>query len=886
MAASYLTDLLPHIAEGALVLTANKRLFRFLRSRFDQWMLERGETVWTSPQIFSYEGWIDQVVTGLGEQWRVLSPHQAQCMWEQLVEASSRSLDLELLQVSRTAEKVAQAHRLLNEYELELDEASLTEDQQAFNLWRQQYRELCAEHDWLDRSELAALVREAFAGGQVAYPQRLFMVGFDQLPPGLVKLCAHFSDQGLDCRELSLVAERDVVVRHYSAADSEDEIDKAALWTRHLLEQGACSIGVVVPDLTTCRTRIERSFLRQIDPQAMTRLEQDDTVFGLSLGGPLAEEGVIHAALQLLGLGRKLSLNEVSFLLRTPYLGGGSREADQRHLFERRLRSWRQSGFSLAALKNTMEKNSDSGGIAEILAHLESFGQQGKLHPGEWAVCFGDDLKALGWPGDRVLSSREYQALKVFQDKVLSGLAALDAVLPAVTRGRALALLQNLARNLEFQIEAPPSPVQVVGLLESSGLEFEHLWVMGMGETTLPAAPQPNPFIPYHLQRDHAMPHATAERELQFGEQVIARLRTAAAQVVFSYPRRSGESPQRPSPLLPAASCDAAPQFSAPQDLLSLSRAQAPELESLDDGQGPALVEELVEGGTTLLKDQAHCPFRAFIHHRLKCTQLDSPEAGISAVNRGDLVHLVLEKIWRQLGRRSALEALSSEQRRTLIEQMVSAAIAEYFAEGSVLAGSLLQIEQERLITLVGEWLKCEEQRDDFVVLESENEHVESLGPLKIRMKVDRIDQLADGQRVVIDYKTGSGIDARDFLSEPLIEPQLPIYAVADGENPADGVAFARVRQGECAFVGFMRNEAALDKVSDYAAYAHKHDLANPDWDQLLAFWKEQIAALAADFVAGRAVVDPFDPKRSCSYCDLAGLCRIQEYYGELEESE
>ncbi len=886
MAASYLSELLPHLAKGALVLTANKRLFRFLRSRFDQWMLEQGETVWSSPAIFSYEGWIDQVVTGLGEQWRVLSPQQAQCLWEQLVEASSRQLDLELLQVSRTAEKAAQAHRLLNEYEIELDEACLTEDQQAFSLWRQQYRDLCAEHDWLDRSELATLIREAFACGQLDYPRQLFLVGFDQLPPGLVKLCALFADQGGVCQELSLVSERDVVVRHYAAADSEDEIDKAALWTRNLLEQGAHSIGIVVPDLTTRRARIERNFLRQIDPCAMIRLEQDDSVFGLSLGGPLAEEGIIHAALQLLGFGRQLSLNEVSFLLRTPYLGGGNREADQRHLFDRRLRSWRQPGFSLTALKKILEKNSDAGGIVAILAQLESFGQQGKQAPGEWAACFGEDLKALGWPGDRVLSSREYQALKIFQDKVLSGLAALDAVLPAITRGRALALLQQLARTHEFQVEAPPSPVQVVGLLESSGLEFEHLWVMGMSETTLPAAPQPNPFVPYQLQRDYAMPHATAERELQFGEQVIARLRTAAAQVVFSYPCRSGDSPQRPSPLLPAATCDAAPQFSAAQDLLSLSRALAPALEILDDSQGPILKDELVEGGTTLLKDQAHCPFRAFVHHRLKCTQLDSPEAGISAMSRGDLVHLVLEKIWQKLGRRTALEALSPESRKQLIAQMVAEAIAEYFADGSLLAASLLQIEQERLVNLVCEWLECEEQRDDFVVLESEMEHVESLGPLKIRMKVDRIDQLADGQRVVIDYKTGSGIDARDFLSEPLIEPQLPIYAVADSENPADGVAFARVRQGECSFVGFMRNEAALGKVNDYAAYAGKHDLANPDWDQLLAFWKEQIAGLAGDFVAGRALVAPFDPKRSCNYCDLAGICRIQEYYGELEESE
>ena len=126
------------------------------------------------------------------------------------------------------------------------------------------------------------------------------------------------------------------------------------------------------------------------------------------------------------------------FCFRIPYLGGGSREAGPAAsvrpapalLAPTRV-------FSLTALKKTLEKNSDTGGIVAILAQLESFGQQGKQAPGEWAACFGEGpLRRLAGPVTGYCQVREYQALKVFQDKVLNGLAALDAVLPAITRGR------------------------------------------------------------------------------------------------------------------------------------------------------------------------------------------------------------------------------------------------------------------------------------------------------------------------------------------------------------------------------------------------------------------------------------------------------------------
>jgi exodeoxyribonuclease-5 len=48
--------------------------------------------------------------------------------------------------------------------------------------------------------------------------------------------------------------------------------------------------------------------------------------------------------------------------------------------------------------------------------------------PGDWATTFRRALKAAGWPGDRELSSHEYQARRAFGE-VLDSFGRLDTLL-------------------------------------------------------------------------------------------------------------------------------------------------------------------------------------------------------------------------------------------------------------------------------------------------------------------------------------------------------------------------------------------------------------------------------------------------------------------------
>ena len=874
-------------AEGALILTANKRLFRYLRDQFDQQMLKQKKSVWPTPQIASYEGWLNQCLNDLGEGWRLLSQQQQQCLWEQQIENSSRGTTLELLQLSKTAEKALRAHRLLNEYDLSLDGQQLTEDQQVFYRWQRHYKELCQGHEWLDQSDLPKRICHALANGQLAVPQQVLLVGFDQLSPGILLLQQTVRSVGGSCDELSVHAEQTGQIVCYAARDSRHEIESAARWARHLLEQGVESIGIVVPDLRVQRRRIERIFRDQIDPQAIAALSDDEAVFSLSLGGPLAEQGIIYAALECLGIGTQLTLDQVSFLLRTPYLAGTGKEADSRALFDQKLRSFRQQTFKFLRLKSLAEEI-ELTGLAHIFdVFLDELQVKDKVLPGVWAVRFAEELHQLGWPGDRSMVSSEYQAVKAWQEKALSALVALDPLLQPISRQRALNLLRQISKDIEFQLEGPIGPVQVVGLLESSGLNFQHLWVMGLGETVLPALPQPNPFIPFSLQQEHEMPHAGASRELQFAERVIARLKSAGRNILFSYPLRDGDCDLRPSPLIHDCVDVPIPELADFQDLLHMMCSERGILESLADLRGPKLNKPQVEGGTSLLKDQAHCPFRAFVHHRLHSRAFAESVAGIAPMIRGDLVHLTMEKIWKQLRNQTNLVALHEKKRIELIHKQVTSALEKYFEKRSAPSGQLLQLEAERLEILVQDWLEnVEIKRNFFQVIETEQQFVEKIGPLQIRLQVDRIDQLENGYRIVIDYKTGSNLHAEDFLSQPLIEPQLPVYAVAEPGCEADGVVFAQVRRGACRFLGVVREKGLLGRVRELSAYSQSEELGITAWSELLVFWRQQIQKLAEDFVAGEAAVQPYDLVKSCQYCDLFGVCRIQERITDFGASD
>ena len=71
-------------------------------------------------------------------------------------------------------------------------------------------------------------------------------------------------------------------------------------------------------------------------------------------------------------------------------------------------------------------------------------------------------------------------------------------------------------------------------------------------------------------------------------------------------------------------------------------------------------------------------------------------------------------------------------------------------------AGRFAEIEQGRLIRLALGWLKEDRKRSDFAVVAIEAKRKVAIGGLTLTTRLDRVDELDDGRRIIIDYKIES----------------------------------------------------------------------------------------------------------------------------------
>lgn len=866
-------------AAGGTVLTANKRLARELVRRYDQRQMAVGLAVWPTPAIISLSAWVTRQLQMLRRGAALLGEAQLQHSWEVIVAADAAASRRDLLQLPQAARRAREAHLLLDSYRTGFAALDGDDDQTAFLRWRAAWQEQARREGWLDQGGALRTVTTALADGILAVPPRLLLAGFDDMTPALTELCRSLELRGcpVSAWEPPAVAAARPAVRH--CTDPADEVRTCACWARSLLSaHPGAAIGIVVPQLSEYQPLIERIFRAEFDPPGCLAGDDGPEPFTLSLGTALAREGVVRTALRLLAFDDPVRSDELGWLLRSPYLGGATREWADRARADRELRRRGRSSWPLAALQRAVRHLPGVPRLADLLQVVgEARHDRQRRLPGEWSERFARLLEACGWPGDRGLHSREFQAVRHVKE-LLGQLATLDRVSAPLARGEALALLQRFAADAVFQPEGAETRVHVLGMLEAAGFTFDALWVLGLHEEAWPAPPRPNPFLPLGLQSRLRMPHADALREGEFAARVCQRLFVAAPMVILSWPGQIDGTPLRPSPLLRGfPSVDLPPGASVDPALAIHAAGNALQTMS-DERAAPLATRRPFAGGTSILKDQARCPFRAFAHHRLRARKLDVPDVGLDDMARGTLIHVVLEKFWQEVRTRSGLLAMSTAAVAACLEACAEQAITRLERERRCdIPPRQRQLEAQRLVALARQWLNEERERSPFEVVEIEKQHVETVGRLTVTTRVDRIDRLADGSLAVIDYKTGA-VQTAQWSDERLTEPQLPLYCIGAGGGAVGAVLFAvvRNRRRERGFRGLAATqglwpaqEKALQKLLDERGWA--------DFGELCRCWRATLTALGDAFADGVAVVDPVEHRKTCRYCDLVPFCRILE---------
>lgn len=881
------------------VITATTRLSRELRQEYDREQEAAGIPCWPAAHILPLSAWLQDLWKtrvfsdhGAAASDRLLWPAEERVIWEEIIRSQTGNT---LLDIPATAEAARKSWGLVCDWNLSIDapEWKDSADPEAFLAWARAFRRRCRENGWCSNAELPSMLADLIEGGAVPVPEEVEFAGFHERTPGQQRLVDALGRRGVEVREREHPDTRGEAVR-VALADVSREIRAAAEWARLTLENepDAASptfqIGVVDPDLEQHRSEIERVFGEVFHPRTRLRPDLDpNRLFNISLGLPASEYPLINTAFLILETDpRDIPIELASRILRSPFLHGSEAEMTSRALLDVTLRSRRQTHVSLWDVIGLARDEDTAHHCPGLVARIGPWTDryrtlQTPRMPSDWAPVLSDFLGGLGWPGDRVLDSTEYQTLEVWRE-LLAELSKLDSVSGSVPLGTATGILRDLASSRMFQPESARAPVQILGLLETAGLRFDRLWIMGMHDGAWPAVRRPDPFLPLRLQRHFELPGSSPARELENHRMLTGRLLSSAPSIVVSHPEREEDADLRVSPLfisLPERPASELGLLASPGYAEQLLDASS--VETMHDHRGPPCGDAALSGGTYLFTLQAACPFKAFAELRLGARVPDEAAPGLDALDRGNLVHRILERVWERLGSHEGLLSETEDDLEILVRLRVSTEVLNQLGDRALRNPRFVEIEQARLEGIIGNWLQLEKERSPFTVLEQEKWQRTTVGGIEVSIRADRVDRLENEEIVIIDYKTGACSPAGWEGPRP-DEPQLPIYAVATDDHVA-GVVFGRITAGKVEFRGLAKSSGIVPGRGVNVPDA-------PDGEASLAdtikAWGVVLETLGRDYRLGMAAVDPKNPQQTCRYCALPSLCRISQGTVELEDDD
>jgi probable DNA repair protein len=874
------------LERGTLVLTANNRQRNQIMRAYHQYQSRQNAAkAWRQPRIFSLRQWTEQqwqalLLSGKTEiSGTIANSWQSLSLWEQVIAANNTVG--RLLRQRELASTAESARQSLDAWCCPIEElvsASAHRPNAAtFMSWLTQYRQILERHQLVSQEQAQQLLLTAFINNELPPEQGALLYGFDELAPLAQRLLAGALP---DAEPLKAQQHTQTIPVRVTLTDFDAEVRAAAHWADNTLATNPDAvIGIVVPNLGQQRTRVERIFKEVFEPLACQPGKARTVApFNFSSGTPLGAAPVIRTALDWLALALQAQpVERVCRLLANNFWGDCAPERSLRAALAQRIRRTGRQKISIANLRYMLEQltqqhpelESELSRRLQIASEIERERHHKHSLP-QWLDRAMEYLDQLGWPGTRPLDSVEYQQIKQWYE-LHDELLSLSQVQPLFSLYEVTDLLRRSADKTHFQAQTPDSPIQILGALEASGLNFTHCWVLGMNHRAWPPAPAPNPLLPINLQRDWQMPNASAERELLYAERLTNNFKHCATQVVFSHGASADDQPLKPSSLI-AGLTTVAPQALgiAGQSMRAehyRALVDSARLEAVDCRRGPTLTDPAVRGGAGLFKAQASCPFIAFARFRLGAHSPSEPTLGFSAIERGNVLHDALASVWQQLQNSINLGATTEGELQTLVTKACSDAVSRTGkARGAEIGAMFRDLEAARLTQLLLHWLSFERERGPFIAQEIETQHTIRFAGLELTVRVDRIDRLEGDGQLIIDYKTGQ-VNTASWRADNLSDPQLPLYACTLAPGGAQAIAFAQINASDQRFAGLGYN-TVVDGIDD---------VTDEQWAEQLDEWQQRLTELAQEFRDGWASVDYRNKNARAYDQDFEGLTRADE---------
>ncbi|MES3002003.1 MAG: PD-(D/E)XK nuclease family protein [Pseudomonadota bacterium] len=607
-------------------------------------------------------------------------------------------------------------------------------------------------------------------------------------------------------------------LRLHEAQDPADEAERAAACVLRHVEAGR--VPVALPAVDRVLARRVRAMLE--DHVAIS----DETGWKLS-----TTRAGAHVMLALRGSAWNAGADAViDWLKNAPRAHAVSVLALERRVRRAGIRDWRSlreedladgQKALLESVNGWRERLKSPRPLTRWLADLRAVLEE----TGQWSLLVDDAA------GDFVIAALRLQ-----------GTAAAEwSDLPQASRRFSLdaftAWVDETLEAQSFKESCPDPQVVILPLHQMLGRPFAAMVLAGCDEVRLAPSPQPEgPWTPAQREVLGLPPREQLEAELRAAWRQA--LQVPSCDILWRVHDDSGEA-LLASPLVESLRLEsAAPLADDPRDQIEVDAAPTP--------RPRARANELVVGqlSASAYEDLRRCPYRFFAMRQLELHEADEIDADLDKRDFGNWLHQVLGAFHESMA--DSWEPPGDARRELLDITAQEVTRAQRFEEGEFLpfAAAWPQVRDGYLA-----WLASHEEKEGATFQQAESEHVVELGDIRLKGRIDRIDSLRGGARMVMDYKTEGRPATADRLRNPAEDTQLAFYAALLHD---DTLRAAYVNVGERGKTETLEQPHVVE-ARDLLVEGILHDLS-------------RIREGADMFALGEG--------KACEFCSARGLCR------------
>ncbi len=471
----------------------------------------------------------------------------------------------------------------------------------------------------------------------------------------------------------------------------------------------------------------------------------------------------------------------------------------------------------------------------------------------------------------------------------LSGLVDSDILkVDIITLQRLIGQLIT-STSIPFHGE-PAEGIQVMGVLETRNLDFDHVLLLSCNEGNMPRGVNDTSFIPYALRKAYGL--TTVDYKVAIYQHYFHRLlqRTSDVTILYNNATSDGKTAEMSRFMLQLMV-----ENKIPISFFTLKAGQTPQLHaSKAIEKTPDVIAQMQkhfsqkEGGIspTAINNYLRCQLRFFYRYVCGIDEPDSTEDDLID-NRlfGNIFHKAAQIIYTpfisQTVTSSMLEELIKEE--VTIERAVDEAFKHEFFKITDSSRPLppldgLQIiNREVIIKYIRQLLEVDRRFTPFRIIDLEKWVSTEIGGYKVGGIIDRLDSIhnpetGEDQIRVVDYKTGS----RNINSLPDVASIFTSEAIKDHSD-----YFLQT----FLYAHIVRSKTPK-KVSPCLLFIQH--AGGKDYDPTLEIDKEPVNDIATysdeykrlfenlltEIFNPQLPFTPTDDRKRCETCPFASLCR------------